>query len=413
MCGVMVSDFSTLLENPGAKTSHRNFLMENLIYLDNGATSFPKPEEVYTFMDKFYRTHGVNPGRSGYDLSIETGDIVENTRKILTEYFNGSVHNRLIFSLNSTDAINLAISGLLNPGDHVITTTLEHNAVLRPLYHMSRYHGVEVDYIPFDKDGFVDPDHFVSLVKKNTKLVVVNHGSNVLGTIQPIKEIGTLCREKGIIFLVDASQTAGKIPVDIEEMNIDVVAFTGHKSLYGPTGVGGLYVGEGVEIRHTRGGGTGVKSAVKCHPEEYPYRLEYGTLNIVGIAGLYAGVKWLMHQGIEKIHRHEMKLTKAFRDGLHEMDAVITYCQDDLKNHIGVISFNVQGFEAVNTGTLLDGEYHIACRTGLHCAPLVHEQLGTDRLGGTVRVSFGPFNTEGHVGKAVDAVREIAETYVK
>jgi len=387
--------------------------MENLIYLDNGATSFPKPEEVYVYMDRFYRTNGVNPGRSGYDLSIETGDIVENTRKILAEYFNGTDHSRLIFTLNSTDAINIAISGLLRPGDHVITTTIEHNAVLRPLYHMSLYNKVEVDYIPFNQEGFVHPHDFISKFKKNTKLVVVNHASNVIGTIQPIKEIGKLCRERGVPFLVDASQTAGKIPVDIEDMNIDIVAFTGHKSLLGPTGIGGLYVREGIDIKHSRGGGTGIKSAVKHHPEEYPYRLEYGTLNVLGIAGLYAGVKWLMNRGIEDIHQHEIKLTEQLRDGLHEIDHVITYCQNDLTNHIGVISFNIEGFEAVNTGTILDGEYNIACRTGLHCAPLVHEQLGTDKLNGTVRIGFGPFNTEDHVQKAIDAVREIAETYVK
>lgn len=387
--------------------------MESLIYLDNGATSFPKPEEVYVYMDRFYRTNGVNPGRSGYDLSIETGDVVENARKILAEYFNGKDHNRLVFTMNSTDAINIAISGLLRPGDHVITTTIEHNAVLRPLYHMSLYNKVEVDYIPFNQAGFVRPDDFITKFKKNTKLVVVNHASNVIGTIQPIKEIGKLCRERGITFLVDASQTAGKIPVDIEDMNIDVVAFTGHKSLLGPTGIGGLYVREGIDIKHSRGGGTGVKSARKHHPEEYPYRLEYGTLNILGIAGLYAGVKWIMNRGIEDIHQHEMKLTEQLLDGLHEIDHVTTYCQDNLNHHIGVISFNIIGFEAVNTGTILDGEYNIACRTGLQCAPLVHEQLGTDKLNGTVRIGFGPFNTEDHVQKTVDAVREIAETYVK
>ena len=387
--------------------------MKDLIYIDNGATSFPKPEEVYAYMDSFYRNNGVNPGRAGYDLSIETGNVLQDTRKILTRYFNGTDFNRLVFSLNSTDALNIAISGILSPGDHVITTTLEHNAVLRPLYHMSSRHDIEVDFIPFDPSGFVHPDDFIPKFKKNTKLVIVNHASNVIGTIQPVKEIGALCRERGVLFLVDASQTSGKIPVDIEEMHIDIVAFTGHKSLMGPTGTGGLYVREGVDIKHTRGGGTGVKSAVRHHLEEYPYRLEYGTLNIVGIAGLYAGVKWLLHQGIDKIHRHEMNLARIMLDGLRQIDHVTTYCQDDLANHIGVISFNVDGFEAVDTGTVLDGEYNIACRTGLHCAPLVHEQMGTDKIHGTVRVSFGPFNTVGHVEKTIDAVRDIAGTYAR
>ncbi len=387
--------------------------MEDLIYMDNGATSFPKPEAVYTFMDKFYRNNGVSPGRSGYDLSIETGNIIEDARKTMAAYFNGRDANRLIFSANSTDALNLAINGLLSPGDHVITTTIEHNAVLRPLYHMSLYNNVEVDYLPFDEKGFVNPEDFASKFKSNTRLVIVNHGSNVIGTVQPLKEIGKLCREKGSTFLVDASQTAGKLPIDIQELNIDVIAFTGHKSLLGPTGIGGLYVEEDVVIKHTRTGGTGVKSAQKHHLEEYPYRLEAGTLNTVGIAGLYAGINWVMDQGIDKIHKHEMALTEQLRDGLDKIENVITYCSDDLANHIGVLSFNVQGFESVNTATILDGDYNIACRAGMQCAPLVHEQLGTDQLSGTVRMGFGPFNTEEHVAHAIKAVSEIAGFYAK
>ncbi len=383
--------------------------MENLIYLDNAATSFPKPEAVYAFMDQFYRNNGASPGRSGYDLAMETGNLVENTRKLLTNYFNCTDPNRLIFSANSTEALNLAIFGLLKPGDHVITTTLEHNAVLRPLYHQSLYNGIEVTHIPFNETGFVDPQDFIPAFKENTKLVVVNHASNVIGTVQPVKEIGKLCREKGVTFLVDASQTAGKMALDIQDMNIDVIAFTGHKSLLGPTGIGGLYVGENVEIKHTRAGGTGVKSALRHHPEEYPYRLEYGTLNVIGISGLYAGLKWVLDQGIEKIHHHEMALTEQLRKGLSHIDNVIIYCAEDLENHIGVLSFNVKNFEALDTGTMLDGDYNIACRTGLHCAPLVHEQIGTDKIHGTVRMGFGPFNTKTHVEEAIKAVSEIAE----
>lgn len=387
--------------------------MDDLIYLDNAATSFPKPETVYTFMDNFHRNKGVNPGRSGYDRAIEAGNIIENTRKMLTRYFNGTDPKRLIFSLNSTDALNLAISGLLKSGDHVITTNAEHNAVLRPLYHQSLYNGVEVDYLPFDKNGFVDPDDFIPKFKKNTRLVVVNHGSNVIGTVQPIKAIGKLCRERGITFLVDASQTAGKLAIDIKDAQVDVIAFTGHKSLMGPTGVGGLYVNENVIINHTRAGGTGVKSAQCRHLEEYPYRLEYGTLNTVGIAGLYAGLNWVLEQGVDAIHAHEMTLTRQLRDGLNQIPNVVNYCTDELTHHIGVLSFNVQGFEAVNTGTLLDGEYHIACRTGLQCAPRVHEQLGTDKIQGTVRIGLGPFNTQIHVDKLLTAIEEIASTYTR
>lgn len=384
--------------------------MSELIYLDNGATSFPKPEEVYVFMDKFYRQFGVNPGRSGYDLCMEAGEVVEETRKMLTEFFNGDDPNRLCFSYNSTDSLNLIIFGMLRNGDHAISTTIEHNSVLRPLFHCEKFGGVEVDYIPFDEKGFVNPDDFKDKFKKNTKLVIVNHASNVIGTIQPIKEIGELCRKYGVPFAIDASQSAGKIPVDMEEMNVDIVAFTGHKSLLGPTGIGGLYVREGIDIRHTRAGGTGVRSAVRTHLNEYPYRLEYGTHNIVGIAGLHAGVKWIQKEGLDKLHEHEMKLATALRDGLKELEGVTLYCQDDLTDHISVLLFNVDGFEALNTGTMLDVDYNIACRTGLHCAPLVHEQLGLTEIHGGVRFGIGPFNTEEHIRIAIKAVKEIAES---
>lgn len=388
----------------------RRLWMAKLIFLDNGATSFPKPEEVYTFMTEFYRSFGVNPGRSGYDLCMETEELVVKTRKTLTELFKAKDPNRLCFSYNSTDALNLIINGMLSEGDHAITTNLEHNSVLRPLYHLRKYNGVEVDYIPFDSRGFVDPDDFPKKFKKNTKLVIVNHASNVIGTVQPIKDIGRHCRQRGIPFAVDASQSAGKIPVDIEESNVDVVAFTGHKSLLGPTGIGGLYVREGIEIRHTRAGGTGVRSAVRTHLDEYPYRLEYGTLNVLGVAGLHAGLKWIKEKGMDSIHQQEMRLTTMVRDGLKTVEGVTLYCQDDLTNHISIFLFNVDGLEALNTGTVLDVDYNIACRTGLHCAPLVHEQLKTDKAGGAVRFGIGPFNTEEHIRIAIQAVKEIAES---
>jgi len=387
--------------------------LDKLIYLDNGATSFPKPEEVYTFMDHFYRNFGVNPGRSGYDMCMEVGEIVEETRKMLTEFFNGTDPNRLCFSYNSTDALNLIIFGLLEKGDHAITTILEHNSVIRPLYHLSEFNGVEVDHISFDPNGFLDPADFKKRFKPNTKLVIINHASNVIGTVQPIKEIGRLCREKGILFAVDASQSAGKIPVDMEEQNLDIVAFTGHKSLLGPTGIGGLYVREGVEIKHTRAGGTGVRSAVRTHLYEYPYRLEYGTANTVGIAGLNAGLKWIKEKGLDNLHAHEMHLTEMLRNGLKEIEGVTMYCQEDLTDHISVLPFNIEGMEALNTGTILDVDYNIACRTGLHCAPLVHEQLDTVKLHGAVRFGIGPFNTEAHIETAILGVREIAESQKK
>jgi cysteine desulfurase/selenocysteine lyase len=387
--------------------------MDKLIYLDNGATTFPKPEEVYQKMDLFYRNYGVNPGRSGYDLCLAAGEMIDDTRRLLTRFFNGTDSNRLIFSYNATDALNMAIFGTLKEGDHAITTTIEHNSVLRPLYHLSLYNKVEVDHIPFDERGFVHPDDFVKKMKKNTRLVAVNHGSNVIGTVQPIKEIGRLCAERGIPFLVDSSQTAGKIPVDMKEMNIDIIAFTGHKSLMGPMGTGGLYVREGIEIRHTRAGGTGVRSALRTHLDEYPYRLEYGTGNLPGIAGLNAGVKWIESRGMENIHGLETDLLKTLRDGLQAIDGVTLYCQDNLEKHIGVLTFNIDGLEAGNTGTMLDVEYNIASRTGLHCAPLVHEQIGIDKIHGGVRFGIGPFNTREDIETAIMAVGEIAASQKK
>ena len=381
--------------------------MGDLIYLDSGATSFPKPEEVYVYMDSFYRRFGVNPGRSGYDLCMEAGAVVDETRKMLTTFFHGTDPNRLCFSYNATDALNLVIFGMLRPGDHAVSTTLEHNSVLRPLYHHSR-EGVEVDYIPFDGRGFVDPGEIKKKFKPNTRLVVVNHASNVIGTVQPLREIGRLCREAGIPLAVDASQSAGKVAIDMEEQFLDVVAFTGHKSLFGPTGIGGLYVREGIEIRHTRAGGTGVRSIEKAHLEEYPFRLEYGTPNVVGIAGLKAGLEWLLVQGLEALHEREMKLARLLRDGLAAIPGVTLYCQEDLADHIAVLSFNVDGRDAGDVGTMLDVDYNIACRTGLHCAPRVHEQLGTDNIRGSVRFGIGPFNTEEHIRHAIEAVREIA-----
>lgn len=381
--------------------------MSELIYLDNGATSFPKPEEVYAYMDHFYRNFGVNPGRSGYDLCIETGTIIDDTRKMLTKFFNGTDPNHLCFSYNSTDALNLIIFGMLRPGDHAISTTIEHNSVLRPLYHLSR-EGVDVDYVPFDGAGFVDPDEIRKRFRPNTRLVIVNHASNVVGTVQPIREIGWYCREADIPFAVDSSQSAGKVPIDMEDQFLDIVAFTGHKSLFGPTGIGGLYVREGIEIRHTRAGGSGVRSADRAHIAEYPFRLEYGTPNTVGIAGLKAGLKWVLDRGIDAIHEHEMKLARMLRDGLAAIPGVTLYCQEDLTNHIAVLCFNVDGMDAGDVGTMIDVDHNIACRTGLHCAPLVHEQLGTAKIRGAVRFGIGPFNTEGHIQAAIEAVSETA-----
>lgn len=382
--------------------------MEKMIYLDNAATSFPKPQEVYDYMHEFYQKHGVNPGRSGYDMTLETEEVVHGTRKMLTEFFNGTDPNRLTFSYNASDSLNMVIDGLISKGDHVITSNLDHNSVLRPLYHKLHDKVIELTYIPFDNDGYIDPDDIKKAIKKNTKLVILNHGSNVIGTVQPIGEIGKICREAGVFFAVDGSQTAGVNRIDVQEMNIDVIVFTGHKCLMGPTGIGGSYVCETVPIKGTRFGGTGVRSAYPFHLEEFPYRMECGTLNIVGVAGLHAGQKWLKKMGMEKLHKQEMDLWNKLKTGLENIDKVITYCAKSIENHNAVLSFNIEGWESGDVGTMLDVDYNIASRTGLQCAPLVHVQLGTDKIHGTVRLSLGPFNTEEHIDLAIEAVRDIA-----
>lgn len=384
--------------------------MDNLIYLDNSATTYPKPDSVYKFMDSFYREHGVNPGRSGFDAALEAEEIVMNTRKLLTEFFNaGKDINRLTFSYNASDSLNMIIQGLASKGDHVITTMLEHNSVLRPLYHYEMNGVIEVSYIKFDERGYVDPDDIKKAIRKNTKMVIINHCSNVIGTIQPIAEIGKICKEAGVLLIVDSTQSAGAIPIDMQAMGIDVLVFTGHKCLMGPTGIGGSYVMENVTVKHTRFGGTGVRSAQLTHLNEYPYRLECGTLNLVGVAGLNAGVKWIMKNGMESLHNKEMQLWEKLRKGIQSIDNVITYCAKNTENHNPVLSFNIKGFEAGDVGTMLDVDYNIACRTGLQCAPRVHTVLETDKIHGTVRLSIGPFNTEEHIDKVIEAVKEIAE----
>ncbi len=383
--------------------------MSKLIYLDNSATSFPKPEVVYDYMNSFYRNKGVSPGRSGFDAALETEEVVNSTRKLLTKLFNGGGdHNRLTFSYNATDSLNLIINGLIEKGDHVVTTMLEHNSVLRPLYVHEQSGAIEVTYVPFNMDGYVNPNDIKESIRPNTRFVIITHCSNVLGTIQPLEEIGKICREAGVLFIVDGSQGAGAAHVDMQQQNIDVYCFTGHKCLMGPTGIGGSYVREGVTIKHTRAGGTGVRSAYRAHLEEYPYRLEYGTLNLLGVAGLYAGVNWVMKEGMENIHKREMDLWEKLCNGLKSIEGVITYCANGRENKNPVLSFNIEGFEAGDVGTMLDVDYNIAVRTGLQCAPLVHQKIGTFDIHGTVRMSIGAFTTVDEVDAAIEAVKEIA-----
>jgi cysteine desulfurase family protein len=384
--------------------------MEKQIYLDNSATSFPKPDMVYEFMIDFYKNKGVSPGRSGFDAAIETEEMVTQTRKMLTNLFNGDAdYNRLTFSYNASDSLNMIIQGLAEKGDHVVTTMLEHNSVLRPLYHLTKEGIIDTIHVPFDAvTGYLDPQDIKKAIKKNTKFVIVNHCSNVIGTVQPITEIGRICKEAGVYFIVDGSQSAGAIHVDMQQMGIDMYVFTGHKCLMGPTGIGGSYVMKDIPIRFTRFGGTGVRSAQPTHLEEFPYRLECGTLNILGVAGLNAGVRWITEQGIEKIHEKEMDLWERLKNGIEKIDKVTTYCALNRNNKNPVLSINIKGIESDNVGTMLDVDYNIACRTGLQCAPKVHKVIGTDQMHGTVRLSIGPFNNEAHIDTAIEAIRDIA-----
>jgi cysteine desulfurase family protein len=383
--------------------------MTDCVYLDNAATTFPKPPEVVRFMCEFYTTRGVNPGRTGFDLALEAEEVLIDARQSLASFFGGSERDRLVFSYNVTDALNLLIGSVLEPGDHAITTCLEHNSVLRPLY-LQAERGVEVDFVPFDEAGYVDPADIKARIRPNTNLVVMNHGSNVIGTIQPVAEVGRICRERGVLFAIDAAQTAGLVPIDVEAMNIDVVCFTGHKSLFGPTGTGGMYIAPHVDIWPCRAGGTGVKSALATQVREYPWRMEFGTVNTMGVAGLLAAQRWIEGRGgVEAIFSREMAHARLLRDGLAAIDGITLYCADMDRDHLPVFVFNIEGRPADQTGTFLDVEHNVVTRTGLHCAPLVHEGIGTASIDGTVRFSPGIFTTDAEVEHAIEAVADIVE----
>ncbi len=388
--------------------------MSDVIYLDNAATSFPKPDVVHDSIRNFYKEKGVNPGRTGCDIAIEAGQMIDGTRKKYSEFFNKSLidagkskePDRLIFTLNATMSLNLIINGVVQPGDHIITTNLEHNSVIRPVNHKVK-EGAESTYIVSDREGYIDPEDIRKAIKKNTTLVVVNHASNVTGVVQDLKAIGAACKEEGVPLAIDSAQTAGVLPIDMAECNISFLSFTGHKGLFGPAGTGGLCVADDAEIEGTIYGGTGVRSAYPYHLEEYPYRLEAGTLNMGGIAGLSAGLDWIQKKGIENIYAHEMELLELFLDGIKEIKEVTIWGTDKLTDRVATASMTLANYDASDIGVLLDVDHDIQTRTGLHCAPLIHEHHGSAPRG-TVRFSFGPFNTEEHIHTAINAVKEIA-----
>ena len=388
--------------------------MGDMIYLDNAATSFPKPDVVHDKMISFYRTCGVNPGRSGCDMALQAEAMVDDARRTLSALFNASLvaagktkdHHRLVFTSNATHSLNLILKGTIGPGDHVITTWMEHNSVLRPVNHLVKL-GAEATFIRPGADCLVDPEDIRRAIKRNTKLVTINHGSNVCGVVQDIRAIGTVCSEAGVPLAIDAAQTAGAFPVDMAEWQVSFVAFTGHKSLLGPTGTGGICVADDAEIASTMWGGTGVRSAHPYHLEEYPWRLEAGTLNVLGIAGLSAGVDWITEHGLDMIQRRENALADKLAEGLREIRGVTVYAPTTGQPRVPTISITVDGWDPSDVGTILDVDYNILTRTGLQCAPKVHDHLGTAPEG-TVRFSVGPFNTQEHILAAVKAVGEIA-----
>ena len=302
-------------------------------------------------------------------------------------------------------SLNLIINGTVEAGDHVVTTALEHNSVIRPVNHRVRS-GAEATFVTPDPEGYLDPETIRRAIKANTTLVILNHGSNVSGVVQDLKAIGAVCKEEGVPLAVDAAQTAGVLPIDMKEINISFLAFTGHKCLFGPPGTGGICVADDAEIEGTIYGGTGVRSAHPYHLEEYPYRLEAGTLNMAGIAGLSAGVGWVKERGIETIHRHEMELLGMLQDGLSQIPGVTIYGTTILENRVPTMSVSLENYDAADVGAFLDVDHDILTRTGLHCAPLLHEHYGTAPRG-TVRFSIGPFNTEDQVLHAVNAVETI------
>jgi len=381
-----------------------------MIYLDNAATSYPKPKEVLEAVMDFMNNIGASPGRSGHRLSIEAGRILYQCRENLAELFHASDPLRIIFTSNATESINLALKGLLYAGDHVITSSMEHNSVMRPLRELEKS-GVKVQVIPCSPDGFLNPKDVENATKDNTVLIVLNHASNVTGTLLPVAQIGKIARKKNILFLVDAAQTAGSYPVNIEKDNIDLLAFTGHKSLFGLTGTGGLVLGERVDIHRIaplKTGGTGSRSESEVHPGFLPDKYESGTPNIAGLAGLNAGTAYILKKGIHQIQQYEINLTDKLISGLKEIRGVAVYGNNQNEERTPVISFTIENQSPSDIGLRLDEEYSIMCRVGLHCSPAAHNTIGTFPVG-TVRFSMSIFNNTNDVEEAIKAVKEIAK----
>jgi cysteine desulfurase family protein len=378
-----------------------------MIYLDNAATSFPKPEVVYQALDRFARQDLANPGRAGHKMALAAERALDDARHLLNQFFHGEGPERFIFTLNCTDALNMAFKGVLSEGEHVITTDLEHNSVSRPLRAMELAGRIALTRLRAGAGGTVDPDDFRRAISPRTRLIALTHASNVLGTVQPVQAVGSIAREKGVLFLVDAAQTAGVVPIDVQALHVDLLAFPGHKSLMGPTGTGALYVGPRVNVRAWREGGTGGDSSSETQPREYPYFLEGGTPNVLGVAGLAAGVKYVQERGIDRIRQHEAALGERLQHRLEEIGGYEVFGHRDYSQRVGTLSLRSSALPASEIGGILDQAFDIAIRPGLHCAPYIHRSLGTFPEG-TIRVSPGPFNTEDDIDELARALKEIA-----
>lgn len=377
------------------------------IYLDNAATSFPKPPAVYAAVDHALRGIGVGPGRGGYRQSLEATRLVFAAREAAASLFAIADSSRVVFTHSATEGLNLATIGLLKPGDHVVTTTAEHNSLARPLNLLAR-RGVELSRVPCDRQGFVSPTDIEAALRPNTRLIALSHCSNVTGAIQPVGDIGRIARGRGVFFLLDAAQSAGSIPIDVGELNVDLLAAPGHKGLLGPQGTGILYIAEEVELEPLMVGGTGGYSSSDEQPGAMPERFESGTLNTPGIAGLKAGIEFVLEQGVETIRRREALLVTHLMEGVAGLRGVAIHGPDDVSRRGGLVPLTVTGHDPAEIAFVLDRDYGISVRAGLHCAPDAHRTIGT-YPDGTVRVSPGFFNTEADIDAFIKALQTIVE----
>jgi cysteine desulfurase/selenocysteine lyase len=383
------------------------FMNNNIVYLDNAATSYPKPYKVYEEIQKCLMNYCANPGRSGHKMSIYAGNAVYEARKTISDFFNINNSLRLCFAKNATEALNIVIKGILKPGDHVITTSMEHNSVLRPLKYVEKDLGVEVTIVWGNNFGEIDPDSIRQNIKKNTVLIAASLSSNVNGTILPVEEIGKISREHGLLFLLDSAQGAGSVNIDVERMNVDFLAFSGHKGLFGPPGTGGLYVRDGINLCPLLHGGTGSNSKSEEQPGLMPDLFESGTLNLPGVIGLAAGIKFIRNIGQENIEYYKQLLLTRFYESIKDIRGIKIYSLTGNNKNSGILAINFSGYDSSEIASILDAQYGIATRGGFHCAPLAHETLGTGTQG-LVRFSMGCFNTIEEVDYTANALKVIS-----